>query len=338
MPEWKPPTSVRPSKKDRYVLVIPDVHVGYIVDTPTYSIAAWDVMVQALYQLRKRLTDVVILGDFGNWESLSHWSALRADQAFIEEDVALVNARLDELEWITSENGINVAFCEGNHEAWASQFEAKYPAMRDLVNLKRRLHFRERGWRWVPENHFYRLGDLHFTHGHMRGVRQPRDAVKALGCSVVYGHTHAYTTQSVRMLTGEHAAWAMGCLASIDPPPPYSRGGIPESWVHGFGLVQIRRSGRFQVSFRRIIEESWTELEDGTEIRMNRDAVQARYDEDQETRERLREEYSERFYTPGGRVVGLEPHHGKQMKNGDATGGARTKRARVVRGLPRGVK
>lgn len=328
----------RPSAKKWYALVVPDVHVGYVVDTPTYSIACWDVVMQALHHLRKRLTHVVILGDFGNWEPLSHWTSLRADQGFVEEDVALANARLDEIEAVTKRNGINVAFCEGNHEAWASQFESKYPELRDTINLRRRLRFRQRGWTWVPENHFYALGLCHFTHGHLRGVRSPADMVRRQGASVIYGHTHQYATASVRTLAGEYAAWTMGCIASIDPPPPYARGEQPDSWVHGFGLVQVRSNGRFQVGFRRILEESWCELEDGTELIARPAEVRRRYNGDQAIRKRMRDEYGERYYVPGGRVVRPEPHHGKIDRKGNVSTVARTRRARIVRALPEATR
>lgn len=323
------PRKPRPSRKKHYAFVIPDTHVGYIMDTPTYSIPAWDVAMQALRLQRKRVTHVIILGDFGNWESMSRWSAIRADQAYMEEDVALVNARLDEVQRIIRP-GTKVVFLEGNHEAWAGLFEAKYPALRDAINLKRRLRFRERGWQWVPENHLYRLGDAHFTHGHLRGARTPADLIKLLGVSVIVGHTHAYATASLRTLTGEHAAWQLGCLASIEPPPPYARGALPGAWVHGFGNVQVRANGRFQVGFRRIIDEAWTELEDGTEIRVDVGECRRRYDEDQAVRERLREEYGERYYLPGGRVVNAEPHYGAV---GAGHKVARNRRARIVKGM-----
>ncbi len=306
--------------------------MGYVVDTPVYSIPCWDIVMQALHHYRERLTHVVFLGDFGGWESMSHWASLRADQVFIQEDVALVKARLDEVERVTKANGIKVVFIEGNHEAWAGQFEAKYPALRDTVNLPRLLEFKRRGWIWIPENYFWAVGDIYFTHGHMRGVRSPTSMVRRTGVSVIYGHLHAYMTESVQTLTGQHAAWCMGCLASIDPPPPYAKGLPPEAWVQGFGLIQVRTSGHFQVGFRRIVDEAWTELEDGTELRVNPKAVQARYDADQAIRTQLREEYGDRFYRPGGQVVRTEPHHGKTAAEHTV---ARSRRARIVRTLPK---
>lgn len=304
-------------------MIIPDVHVGYVVDAPTHSHGCWDLGMQALEHYGDRLTHVIILGDFGNWESLSRWSALRAEQAFVEEDVELVNARLDEIQRLSDRHGVKVVFCEGNHENWAAQFEAKYPAMRDAVNLKRRLRMTKRGWTWVPENHFYALGDLHFTHGHGKGIKNPMDLIRQHGVSVACGHHHRFETQSVRMLDGEHAAWTLGCWASLDPPPPYARGAVP-SWVHGFGLVQVRANGLFQLSFRRIIDESWTELEDGTELVARPREMQKRLREEAAVRDRLRAEYAERFYTPGGLVTRPEPINGSELQ-------ARKARARVVK-------
>lgn len=310
---------------------LPDPHIGYIIDTPTYCPGAWDIAMQALYHLRKRLTHLIFLGDVGSFESLTHWQSLRAEQGFIEEDVALVSARLDEIEKITKPNRIRVVYIEGNHEAWASQFEAKYPELRNTFNLRKRFELARRGWVWVPENNFYALGEVYWTHGHIRGVRQPLDMIRLKGVSVVYGHTHGYKTQSLRTLTGEHAAWTVGCLCSIDPPPPYARGEQPSGWVHGFPLAQVRASGKFQIGFRRIIEESWTELDDGTELLARPAAIQRRLEEDEAIRTRLREEYADRYYNPGGQVVRAEPHHGK---TGVGHAVARSRRARIVRSLP----
>jgi hypothetical protein len=324
----KPP---RPSKKQHYIFAIPDVHVGYAVDHPTYSIPCWDVTIQALKKLEDRVTHVVIMGDFGNWECLSHWASLRADQCFVEEDVALVNNRLDEIQRIVEAKNIEVIFLEGNHEAWASQFEAKYPALRDAVNLQRRLRIKERGWTWVPENHFWAIGNLHFTHGHLKGCKNMVDVIKRTGVSVITGHWHTYETETLRTLTGEHAAWTIGTLASMDPPPPYVKGSGLSRVVQGFATVQVRTNGSFQVGFRRIVGQTWTELEDGTEIRADIPACQRRYAQDQAIREQMRKDYGDRFFAPGGQVVRTEPHHGKTGADHVV---ARNRRARIVRTLP----
>jgi hypothetical protein len=306
-------------------MLIPDFHCGYVVDTPTHSHGCWDLGMQAIDHYGSRLTHVIIGGDFGNWESLSRWAALRAETVFVREDVDLVNLRLDELEQRTKSYGIQVVFHEGNHEVWAAMLEAKYPELRDVVNLEERLRIKERGWLWLPENTFYALGDLHTTHGHLKGVKKPSDYIRRKGVSVAYFHTHAYMTESMRTLTGEHAAWTMGCWASIDPPPPYARGDMPEKWVHGFGLAQVRRNGHFQLSYKRILDESWTELEDGTELRARPGAIQKRVSQEARLRERLRKKYAHRFYIPGGEVTRPEPLKGTEY-------GTRAVRARIVTG------
>lgn len=332
------PKKPRPSAKKHYLLQCPDVHVGYAVDTPTHCLSAWDVFMQALQCMRKRLTHLVLLGDFGNWESVAHWASLRADQAFLNEDAALVNAYLDEVEAITKPNRIKVVYIEGNHEAWAGQFEAKYPNMRDQVNLPKLLRLKERGWCWVPENHFWAIGYLYHTHGHVRGASKPGDIMRLKGVCVARAHDHAYHSTSVRTLVGELAEWSLGCLASIDPPPPYVRGEPPMRWVQGFGTTQVRANGMFQQGYRRILDEVWTELEDGTELIARTGECHRRYDRDQAIRDRLRAEYGERYYSPGGQVVRTEPHHGKRGKGGDVSAVARTRRARIVRNLPNVVK
>lgn len=319
------PHKPRPSRKLYFGMGIPDFHCGFIVDVPTHSHGCWDIGMQALDHYGKRLTHVVVFGDFGNWESLSRWAALRANTVFVQEDVALANQKLDELEARARRYGFRVIFLEGNHEAWATMLEAKYPELRDHINLKIQLRMRERGWTWVPENHYFALGDLHMTHGHLKGVRDPSDYIRRKGVSVVYGHTHTYATESMRTLTGEHAAWTVGCWASVDPAPPYARGDVPEKWVHGFPIFQVRRNGRFQMGYRRILDESWTELEDGTELCARPKAIQRRVDEEHRLRECLRKKYADRFYVPGGSVTRPEPLKGTEY-------GTRAVRARIVTG------
>lgn len=232
-----------------------------------------------------------------------------------------------------------MVYIEGNHEAWAGQFEAKYPAMRNSVNLPRLLRVKERGWTWVPENHFWAIGHLYHTHGHVRGASKPGDIVKLKGVCVVRAHDHAYHSTSVRTLVGELAEWSLGCLASIDPPPPYARAEPPARWVHGMGTAQVRSNGMFQQGYRRILDEVWTELEDGTELIARAGECNRRYDRDMSIRDQLRAEYGERYYHPGGQVVRTEPHHGKRGKDeGGVSPVARTRRARIVRNLPNVVK
>lgn len=337
------PERPRPSKKKYFIGVLPDMHVGYAIDTPTYSIPAWDIAMQALWYNWRRLTHIVILGDFGNWESVSHWPSLRADQVFIKEDIALVNLRLAEIRAINvkrAEAGlppIKLIFCEGNHEAWASQCEAKYPLLRDSLNLKKLLGFDQPHHEWIPENHFWAIGDIHFTHGHYRGNSKAGGLLKQ-GISVIQGHDHTLSVTPMRTVLGELEQWSFGCLASIDPPPAYARSKLPESWVHGLGWVRVRSNGQFQIDYTRIRDEAWTELPDGTELRVNVRACKKRYDEDQQMRDALREEYADRFYHPDGPVVRTEPHHGKVDRDGNASPVARTRRARIVRMLPEGVK
>lgn len=328
---FRVPKPLRPTKKRYLAFVVPDVHLGYHQRVPAHDPLVWDVGMQALAHLAPRLTHVIFLGDVGNWESLSHWAALRAEQVYIQEDISVVNRALDEIDVICDEHGVKKVFISGNHEEWSTLLEAKYPVLRNQINLERLLLKHRSRWTWVPNNHFYKLGRLYFTHGNIRGVTKPEDMIKKTGKSVVYGHTHGHSTQSLVSLDGEHAAWTAGCWASIEPPPPYARAWVPEKWVHGFGLAQIRANGLFQFNYRRILNSSYTELFDGTEIIADRARAQARVDADMRAFDELEKAYQERYYHPGGRVKetdSVEPLRGTEYQS-------RIRRARVQQGSTR---
>jgi len=320
---YKPVRPLRSSKKKWYAFQIPDVHRGYHVGLPSHDPMVWDVGMQALAHLAPRLTHVIIYGDFGNWESLSHWAGLRADQPFIEEDVAITIMGIEEINSIVDPHGVKKVFIMGNHEEWSTLLEAKYPILRNEINIVRRLHLHKaNGWTVIPNNHFFKLGKSFHTHGNYPGARDAATMVKETGVSVFYAHNHTRTAHYFRNLEGVHTAQALGCWAMIDPPPPYAKAKLPSGWVHGFGLLQVRANGLFQCDYRTIIESSYVELPDGTEIVASYREAQRRLREERDTLLRLRREYSERYYAPEGRVHEIEPLKGTELRT-------RVQRARV---------
>ena len=320
---WRVPATPKLSKKKHLVFQIPDVHVGYHNGVPAFDPCVWDIGMQALKHYAPNLTHLVSIGDFGNWESLSHWAALRAEHIFLEEDIALVKVYLDEIDEICDEYGIKKVFVEGNHEGWATLLEAKYPQFRNVVNLKHRLLRERKNWTWIPNNHFFKLGKIHFTHGNYPGASDSMAFLKEVQKNVLYGHTHGHDVARHRGLAGEHVVSSSGCWAMIDPPPPYSKAKIPARWVHMFHLIPVRSNGLFQLDPHVIIDSSYVELRDGTEIRFNRAEVTRRMKRDDALRTTLRNEYDERFFHPGGVVI--EP-----IPVGRTEYSARTRHARIV--------
>jgi len=317
------PEPIDPSPKKHFAFVIPDVHRGFHTGVPTYDPCVWDVGMQAIQKFAPRMTHLIILGDFGNCESLSHWASLRAEQVFIEEDIKIMGMGLDEIDEYCDKYDIQKVFIEGNHEGWATLLEAKYPHFRNVVNLKERLFKERKNWTWIPNNHFYKLGKLHFTHGNYPGNRDATSMLKEVGKSVMYGHTHGHEIAYFNNLDGLHTAMSSGCWAMIDPPPPYSKAKIPTRWVHGFHTVQVRENGLFQTQFNRIIDSTYVELADGTEIICNEADVDIRLYNENLALEELREEYEERYYCPGGNVTEKEP-----LGRGEYN--SRVRRARVI--------
>ncbi len=316
------PEPTKSSPKKWRAFIIPDTHVGYHAGLPAHDPLAENVMLQSLEHYAPNLTHVIVLGDFGNWESLSHWAALRAEHIFIEEEVRLVNAHLDLIDEAAGKK-VKKIFIEGNHEAWSTLLEAKYPQFRDVVNLKQRL-FRDRdNWTWIPNNHYFKLGKLYYTHGNLPGARDMESLLKVAGKSVMCGHNHQHMIARHRNLDGQHIAISSGCLASIDPPPPYAKASIPGTWVHGFHTVQYRANGLFQMSWHEIIDQSYTELTDGKEIIANHFEVMKRLREDEAITTQCRREYEERYYHPGGNVTEQEPV-------GRTEYSSRGRRARVI--------
>jgi len=219
------------------VLILPDVHLT-VEENKVYN------LVKNFIKSRK-WDEIVILGDFLDFESLNPFDANKAlkmeNRRFLKE-IDVANRELDFLQKYSN----NIVYMEGNHERRAVWYVDKNPSMEEFINVPKNLKLKERKIKWIPYDNYssYQKGHLTFIHGYWYNKYFAQTTLEKFGCNVVMGHTHRAQSAQMRMLKQkEYMAIGLGCLCSKDAD--FTRG--PSSWINGFGVGYFSNGGNFNL-------------------------------------------------------------------------------------------
>jgi hypothetical protein len=131
----------------------------------------------------------------------------------------------------------------GNHEARVDTAIDTEPNLEGFIEIENNLHLKNRGWKVIPYNQFFKLGRLHLMHGFYWNKYHAAKSVEECGRSVLYGHVHDIQEFTKNSLTNEvHKGKSIGCLC--DTNPSWKRG-KPNRWVNAFSVVYVYEGGCF---------------------------------------------------------------------------------------------
>lgn len=247
------------------ILIIPDTHV------PFEDGAAFAVMMAAARKVRP--DTIVFLGDFADFVSVSfHPRTLGTRGYTLQEEVAAVNARLDEIQTL---GATRVVFIKGNHEYRLERYlSERAPELFGLVDTAALFRLKERGWECVEYRDHLKIGRMHFTHdvGHA-GIYAHRQSRMAYEGNVVIGHCHRVALEISGTAKGPAHVGAMlgwmGDKRSID----YMHVAKAAQWSLAFGLAYHERaSGNVHVvpvpivDYRCVVEGQLVEPLKGTSV------------------------------------------------------------------------
>ncbi|HVJ09790.1 MAG TPA: hypothetical protein VM554_15540 [Acidisarcina sp.] len=147
--------------------------------------------------------------------------------------------------------GTDKRFLMGNHEAWLTeQYKETNPELDGLLDLPDLLGLAERKYEVIQQGGHTQIGKLYVIHGDTigGGVNHAKKCVDVWARSVVYGHHHtlqSYTRTSPAHESERWTAISLPCLSHT--APRYGRG-RSNMWVNGFGVVDVRSGGAFNVN------------------------------------------------------------------------------------------
>jgi predicted phosphodiesterase len=230
-------------RKRERIFVIPDAHI------PNQDKRAWKITLRMLEDFQP--TKVVIIGDFGDFESVSHHPRTRPEIVHFKQECELVNDGLDAIQHAVHPR-TQVVYIEGNHEyRVVKHTNTSVPHLAGLLNLESALSLAKRRVIWVPLRATMRrawvspwgVGYLHSAQANGKvkaNAGHARLHAELIGpvsnCKLtIYGHHHGF--QHYRSAAG-YEAYCCGFLGDYDSDNPtfdYEAG--PTPWTTGV-LVQ----------------------------------------------------------------------------------------------------
>jgi UDP-2,3-diacylglucosamine pyrophosphatase LpxH len=168
----------------------------------------------------------------------------------------------------------DIRYLEGNHEnrlerlLWSSakQFASiRNLSIPGLLGLDRPMIREDRsvaeslGIRYYDPKAPYKIGDLYFLHGDVTrkqnfskstGGTAAASVAKAIGGSVLMGHTHQLGYGSFRTWEKQLESYEIGCMCQFDMEYIV---GVPP-WTQAWSLVTFTRSGHHHCQLVRVLE------------------------------------------------------------------------------------
>lgn len=232
----------------------------YDVHAPYHDEDAYYLALDYLRELKPKLDQIVLAGDFVDFYRISFWKNDEARLDF-ETEVWHVNQMLKELKKMFPR--IPIIYLEGNHEQRLFRYvkeKAPHLAFRnridDVLSFKqRKIQYISNLQRLCQGQEAFKLGKLYVLHGHEKkvsygAVNLARLFYAKCKTNVIAGHHHKSDYALVRKLDGSHeGAWTVGTLGKL--AEPYSP---INDWNHGFAYVDVEDNGFFNVHNKLILE------------------------------------------------------------------------------------
>lgn len=215
------------------ILFVPDSH------HPFADMRAWRLMLKAAKKFRPDKT--VVLGDMADLYTVSAHDKSPERKETLEDEIASVNAALDDLDDLGGER----YFVAGNHEYRLDRYlMTNASQLYSMVRVEKLLRLKERGWHYTPYQRALKIGKLWITHDEGNAGPQAHEKARAsFEGNVVIGHTHRMSVSYRGNARGSaHVGMMCGWLGDIEKID-YTHRVKAQQWQLGFGIGWMQPNG-----------------------------------------------------------------------------------------------
>jgi hypothetical protein len=205
------------------------------------------------YGKAEHVTGIFLNGDWQDASSIGFWHTYKRN---FHHEIDVVIDSLDNLR--QQFPNIPIVYKPGNHEYRLPRLFLEYaPQLVEspLAAMETIIGFEQREIEFLDYYQLVFAGDLPILHGHeIRGTSRAVNPARGLflkaktfaACS----HFHTTSSHTTRDLLGNLiTTWSFGCLCNLTPDyNPYCN-----DWNHGFGVIDVRKDGDFEVDNKRIL-------------------------------------------------------------------------------------
>jgi predicted phosphodiesterase len=222
------------SKKPELYVVLSDIHY------PVHSKRA----IKAVFEFIRRnpVAGLVLLGDFLDFETISHHTAhkprLRRRGGYQHDIDGFKRDVLNPLEKLLPRDTKRICVF-GNHERFLDDFIDEHPALEGAISVEKSLELVKRGWKVIPVGGHYKINNVLLMHGDQIGssAHVAKKLVETTCRNSLMGHVHrfsAFTKTGVE----DGDKWCGQTLPCLSTTSPKYAKGRPNSFLHGFGIIE----------------------------------------------------------------------------------------------------
>ena len=205
------------------------------------------------YGKAEGVTGIFLNGDWQDCAAVSYWP--NAKRRFHQE----IEMVIDSLDWLRREFPTQkIVYKPGNHEYRLPRYYLQHaPELIEspLAAMETVIGFEERKIEFLDYFQLVYAGLLPILHGHevqnlSRTVNPARGLFLRAKTFAACGHCHTTSSHTAKTINGELlTTWSFGCLCDLSPDwNPFGN-----DWNWGFGLIEIRDKGDFEVQNLRIL-------------------------------------------------------------------------------------
>lgn len=210
------------------VLVVSDTHIPY------HDVRAWNLMLKVGRALKPK--HLITIGDLLDFYAVSSHSKNPLRTLQLRQEIDEGNSCLDQLDALGARHKIAIG---GNHSDRLQRYlYDKAPELFEVLDVPKLLHYKERGWHWVPYKDDVRLGKCYLTHD--VGSAGRNAVFKALDTyqhSIITGHTHRLQYIVEGNAAGEVKLSAQfGWLGDVNQIDYMHKTTAKKNWALGFGI------------------------------------------------------------------------------------------------------
>lgn len=205
------------------------------------------------YGKAEKVDGIFLNGDWQDCAAVTYWATAKRD--FHKE----IDGVIDSLDYLRQQfPDIKIVYKPGNHEYRLPRYYVQHaPELIEspLAAMETIIGFEERKIEFLDYFQIVMAGDLPILHGHevqslSRAVNPARGLFLRTKTFAACSHCHTTSSHTTRNLLGELiTTWSFGCLCDLSPDwNPFCN-----DWNWGFGLVDVRGDGDFEVQNLRIL-------------------------------------------------------------------------------------
>ncbi len=211
---------------------------------PEHCKTAFRATLSFIERNKEKIKGIVLLGDNMDCVNISRHTkgkprlrtrgGIARDFARFDKDI------LREVESRINKDTEKIFFL-GNHEDWLEQWLDENPEFEGIISFDKSLGLTKRGWEVIAQGNYRQVGKAYLLHGDQVGTSMhvAKKLVDSYCATAIMGHVHTASMYTKVSQIKKEDKWIGYTLPTLGTVAPKYAKGRPNSFVQGFGVLEL---------------------------------------------------------------------------------------------------